>query len=98
MQIGDLAAAAPKFTEVGNELARAVSAQSDILQGLGSFWGTVKPGPDFGQQYQPLMAKALELAQACGIAVQGVGQGLERMGKDYAATESTIAGSFQAGS
>lgn len=69
VQIGDLVAAAPKFTNAGNDLANVIAAQSAVLNGLGAFWGTTAHGPDFGDKYQPAADDGLKLAQACGLAL-----------------------------
>ena len=71
--------------------------QSGELNSAGSFWGTTAHGPDFGKSYQPLAAKVLALAKMAGLAVQGVGSGLEDMGKQYGITEQQIATSFKHG-
>ena len=90
VQVDDFAAVAPKFTGAGQRLAAVVTAQSAVLDGLGSFWGTTAHGPDFGDKYQPLVAKVLALARMSGIAVEGVGDGLEQMGQEYGVTEAQI--------
>ncbi|QMU77612.1 hypothetical protein GXW83_19860 [Streptacidiphilus sp. PB12-B1b] len=90
VQVDDFAAVAPKFAGAGTELASAVAAQSAALQGLGSFWGTTAHGPDFGAKYQPLAVKVLALARMSGIAVEGVGDGLQQMGQEYGVTEAQI--------
>ena len=89
-QVDDFAALAPRFTAAGTELAAAVTAQAAVLQGLGAFWGTTAHGPDFGATYQPLVAKVLALARMSGIAVEGVGDGLQQMGQQYGVTEAQI--------
>ncbi len=90
IQVDDFAAMAPKFTEAGDELTTATDQQGATLDGLGAFWGTTAHGPDFGAKYQPLVAKVLALAKASGVAVEGVGDGLTEMGKQYDVTEAQI--------
>lgn len=95
IQIQDFAAVAPKFTAAGDELESAASKETSTLDGLGAFWGTTAHGPDFGAKYQPLAAKVLALAKMAGIAVQGVGDGLTSMGKQYGVTEAQIAAALK---
>jgi hypothetical protein len=90
VQVDDFAAVAPKFTTAGTQLASAVAAQTAVLDGLGSFWGTTAHGPDYGAKYQPLAAKVLALAKMSGVAVEGVGDGLQQMGAEYGVTEAQI--------
>jgi hypothetical protein len=90
IQMDDFAAMAPKFLEAGDELTAAASREGATLEGLGAFWGTTAHGPDFGVKYQPLVAKVLALAKAAGVAVEGVGDGLTEMGKQYGVTEAQI--------
>ena len=95
VQVTDFAAEAPKFTDAGNELANATTKQSAALNALGAFWGTTAHGPDFGKQYQQYETKILALAKACGIALQGIGDGLQGMGKQYGITEDQITKAMQ---
>jgi hypothetical protein len=97
VQVLDFAATGPTLSQAGDELAGAVAKQAGVLNGAGAFWGTTAHGPDFGKSYQPLVAKVLELAKMAGIAVQGVGAGLQDMGKQYGVTEQQIAASFKHG-
>ena len=90
IQIDDFAAVAPKFTQAGDELTSAASKETSALAGLGAFWGTTAHGPDFGEKYQPLAQKVLQLAKMAGLAVEGVAEGLTEMGKQYGVTESQI--------
>jgi len=90
IQVEDFAAMAPKFTKAGTELASATARQGTTIDGLDGFWGTTAHGPDFGAKYQPLAAKVLALAKAAGLAVEGVGDGLMEMGKQYGVTEAQI--------
>jgi hypothetical protein len=90
IQVDDFAAVAPKFTSAGHELEAVVKAQSAVLDGLGSFWGKEAHGPEFGDKYHPLIAKVLALAGASGVAVEGVGDGLQQMGQEYQVTEAQI--------
>ena len=67
------------------------TARSAVLDGLGSFWGTTAHGPDFGDRYQPLVAKVPAPARMSGTAVEeGVGDGLERMERECGVTEAQI--------
>lgn len=91
VQIGEFQAAAPKFTDAGDNLASVTDLQSFTLDGLGAFWGTTAHGPEFGTKYQEMAAKALSLATACALSLQGIGDGLIHMGRQYQATDSTIA-------
>ncbi|HEV3357787.1 MAG TPA: hypothetical protein VG247_13420 [Pseudonocardiaceae bacterium] len=97
VQVEDFAAVGPTLSQAGDELTSAVQKQSGALNTAGSFWGTTAHGLDFGKSYQPLAAKVLTLAKMAGIAVQGVGSGLEEMGKEYGVTESQIATSMKHG-
>jgi hypothetical protein len=90
IQVEDFAAVAPKFTQAGDELTSATSKETSELDGLGAFWGTTAHGPEFGEKYQPLAAKVLQLAKMAGLAVDGVAEGLTEMGKQYGVTESQI--------
>lgn len=90
VQVDDFAAVAPKFTSAGTALAAVVKEQSAVLDGLGAFWGTSAHGPEFGGKYQPLMAKLLALATTGGVVVEGVGDGLQQMGREYGVTEAQI--------
>ena len=90
IQVDDFAAVAPKFTSAGTELESVATTQSAVLDGQGPFWGKEAHGPEFGDKYQPLIAKVLALAKASGIAVEGVGDGLRQMGQEYQVTEAQI--------
>lgn len=97
VQVEDFAAVAPTFTHAGDALSAAAKTQGADLDGLGSFWGTTAHGPDFGEKYQPLIAKVLALAAMAGIAVEGVGSGLTEMGTQYGVTEAQITAALKAG-
>jgi hypothetical protein len=90
IQVEDFAAVAPKFTQAGDEMTSAASTETSALDGLGAFWGTTANGPEFGEKYQPLAAKVLQLAKMAGLAIDGVAEGLTAMGKQYGVTESQI--------
>ncbi len=92
----DFAAESPEFTAAGTDLADATKKASSTHDGLGAFWGTTAHGPDFGKQYQQYATKVLALAQGCGLARQGIGDGLQEMGKQYGVTEAQITRHFRA--
>jgi hypothetical protein len=77
--VTDFAAEAPEFSSAGESLADATTKASSTLDGLGAFWGTTAHGPDFGKQYQQYATKVLALAQGCGVALEGIGDGLQQM-------------------
>jgi hypothetical protein len=93
--VTDFAAESPEFTAAGNDLTDATKKASSTLDGLGAFWGTTGHGPDFGKQYQQYVTKVLALAQGCGLALQGVGDGLQQMGQQYGVTETQISQALQ---
>ncbi len=93
--VTDFAAESPEFTAAGNDLTDATKKASSTLDGLGAFWGTTAHGPDFGKQYQQYATKVLALAQGCGLALQGVGDGLQQMGQQYGVTEAQITQALQ---
>ncbi|HEX3778310.1 MAG TPA: hypothetical protein VHX38_01465 [Pseudonocardiaceae bacterium] len=95
VQVTDFAAEAPKFSDAGTELTNATNKQSAALNALGAFWGTTANGPDFGKQYQQYATKVLALASGCGIALEGIGDGLQQMGKQYGITEDQITKAMQ---
>jgi hypothetical protein len=97
VQVEDFAAVAPTFTHAGQDLSAAAQKEGAVLNGLGSFWGTTAHGPDFGEKYQPLVAKVLALASMCGIAIEGVGSGLTQMGQQYGVTEAQITAALKSG-
>jgi uncharacterized protein YukE len=93
--VTDFAAEAPKFAGAGTDLAAATKTASSALDGLGAFWGTTAHGPDFGKEYQQYATKVLALAQGCGVALQGIGDGLQQMGQQYGVTEAQIVQALQ---
>jgi hypothetical protein len=93
--VTDFAAESPEFTAAGTNLADAAKTASSALDGLGAFWGTTAHGPDFGKQYQLYATKVLALAQGCGVALQGIGDGLQQMGQQYGVTEAQITQALQ---
>ncbi len=94
VDVGQLAASAPIFSDAGARLAAAAAAAASTLDGLGAFWGTTAHGPDFGKVYQPAAATALALAKGCGVLIGGTGDGLQQMAEQYGITESTVHHNF----
>jgi hypothetical protein len=97
VQVEDFAAVAPTFTAAGDELSGSAKTEGSVIDGAGSFWGTTAHGPEFGEKYQPLVAKVLALATMAGLAIEGVGDGLTEMGKQYGVTEAQITAALKSG-
>ncbi|WP_441245469.1 WXG100 family type VII secretion target [Kitasatospora sp. McL0602] len=87
-----------EFENISNDFGRAAMTLEQGLAGLGTPWGTDKPGHAFGAAYteaQPQLVAGLH-----GLASQlgSVGTGLHTMADSVSGTEDEVAASFAPGS
>lgn len=79
---------APKITQTGDALWRAVdTTQRDIL-GLGPFWGDNHPDQKFKNSYPRAQYAMLIIARQLADEIIGIGAGVEDMARTYGITEN----------
>jgi hypothetical protein len=88
--ISDLLYYAPRFTEVGDALARAEENAGKRLDSLGAFWGKLWPDTSFAENYEPAQYATLLVTKAAATELQGIGSGLATMAKRYGIAEDDI--------
>lgn len=88
--ISDLLYYAPRFTEVGDALARAEENAGKRLDSLGAFWGKLWPDTSFAEKYEPAQYATLIVTKAAATELQGIGNGLAIMAKRYGIAEDDI--------
>jgi uncharacterized protein YukE len=89
----DFAAAAPRFTEAADELARARERAIDSLEGYGSFWAN---DFEFEHRYRGDWSAAADLATTCERALRTMGEELARVAQRYEGTDEGCAQNIRA--
>lgn len=95
IEIEDFVSAAPAFTTAGDEISDTLKQVGPALEALGDFWGSNAGGPKFGESYQKALTLLLEVGGFAGTELQGMGDGLARMARDYQITEDANVDHFR---